>query len=91
MRVWAEISFGIVRYIFEAPEAPLGQPGLYYHDVTDYDPVPEIFDEYNPSTRTFTKPLSNDPNDLHNLYIAWIGVRNTRNTALNLSDYTQSC
>lgn len=89
MRVWAEISFGIVRYVFKAPEVPLGQPGVYYHDVTDYDPVPQIFDEYNPSTRMFTKPLSNDPNDPHNLRVAWIGVRNTRNTALNLSDYTQ--
>lgn len=89
MRTWAEISYGIVRYIFEAPEAPLGWPGLYYHDVTDYDPKPEVFDEYNPSTQTFAKPQSNDPNDPTNLRRAWDGIRNSRNTALNLSDYTQ--
>jgi hypothetical protein len=89
MRTWAEISFGIVRYVFEAPEAPLGWPGVYYHDVTDYNPKPEIFDEYNPSTQQFTKPESNDPNDPGNLRRAWNGVINTRNTALNLSDYTQ--
>ena len=89
MRTWAEISFGIVRYVFEAPEAPLGWPGVYYHDVTDYNPKPEIFDEYNSSTQQFTKPESNDPNDPVNLRRAWNGVINTRNTALNLSDYTQ--
>ena len=89
MRTWAEISYGIVRYIFEAPEAPMGWPGVYYHDVTDYDPRPEVFDEYTPSTGTFTKALSSDPNDPRNLKVAWDGIRNSRNTALNLSDYTQ--
>lgn len=89
MRTWAEISFGIVRYVFEAPEAPMGQPGIFFCDVTDYDPKPEILDEYNPSTRTFSKPEFSDPNHPKNIEVAWNGVRNTRNTALNLSDYTQ--
>lgn len=89
MRTWAEISHGIVRYVFEAPDAPLGMPGMYYHDVTDYNPKPEIMDEYNPSTRQFTKPESNDPFETKNLKRSWDGVRNIRNTALNLSDYTQ--
>ena len=89
MRTWAEISYGVVRYIVEAPEAPLGWPGVYYHDVTEYNPKPEVFDEYNPSTQQFTKPESNDPNHPTNLKRAWDGVRNTRNTQLNLSDYTQ--
>lgn len=89
MRTWAEISYGIVRYVFQAPEIPLGWPGLYYHDITDYDPRPEVFDEYNPSTQQFTKSKSKDPNDPYNLKLAWDGIRNIRNTALNLSDYTQ--
>jgi hypothetical protein len=89
MTIWAEISYGVVRYVFEAPEAPLGWPGLYYHDITNYNPRPEVFDEYHPPTQTFTKPESNDPNDPKNIRIAWDGIRNIRNTALNLSDYTQ--
>jgi hypothetical protein len=89
MKTWAEISYGIVRYVFDAPETPLGQPGVYYHDVTDYDPKPEILDEYNASTQEFTKPEFSDPNHPKNIRVAWDGVRNIRNTALNLSDYTQ--
>jgi len=89
MRTWAEISYGIVRYIFEAPEAPRGLPGIYFHDITDYDPRPQLMDEFDPGTGSFRPALSNDPLDPKNLEIAWHGVRNTRNTALNLSDYTQ--
>jgi hypothetical protein len=89
MRTWAEISHGTVRYIFEAPDAPVGMPGVFYCDITDYNPQPEKLDDYNPATKTFSKPESNDPLDPRNLEKSWCGVRNTRNTALNLSDYTQ--
>jgi hypothetical protein len=89
LKTWAEIHVGIVRYVFEAPTAPYGHAGIYYHDVTDYYPKPEILDEFDPAARTFKKPESQDPNHPKNLQIAWNGVRNIRNTALNLSDYTQ--
>jgi hypothetical protein len=90
MKVYAEILFGAVRHIFEAIEVPYGMPATLFVEITNMDPRPEIGDEYDPGTNTFCKTdITPDPYSEKGISLMWQRIRNSRNTALNMTDYTQ--
>lgn len=91
MRTFVEVIHGAVRCVFEADKAPYGMPGTCFVDVTEFEPKPKVGYEYDPAKHSFTPSnRPEDPYDPLNIADMWIRVRNTRNTMLNLSDYTQT-
>jgi hypothetical protein len=91
MRLYAEVLCGIVRGTFEASQLPYGKPGICYVDVTDFEKLPNVSDEYNPAHNTFSpSTIYTDPTHPKNIEYMWAAVRTTRSNGLYSTDYTQT-